>query len=142
MLGWFIGRTLRANALRDIQRTQDTVQISAQEAIARKLAKRMASVEQAGIRSGIPTAIRLAEEMLTQATRDRHLAIARATGSLSDPMWLLAALSESWASARIAALKGKISIKAFHKVDVVIGQFLLNTLGLDEVSSIATNEPN
>ena len=140
MLGWFVGRVLRKNAEKDIGIAQDTVPFETQIIVARTLAQRMAFVENDGNRQGVQNALRAAETMLMQATRDRHLAVAKATGSFSDPAWLLASLSETWANARAGSLKGKISINAFRKIDMVIGGFLIATLGQDEVVRIATGK--
>lgn len=138
MIGWFAGRTLLKNAVKDLVVARSTLPLDYQVALARELAKRMALVESEGNAKGIPSAIVAAEELARQANRDRHVAISRGTGSFSDPEWLLSALSETWAIARTTSLKGKITIKAFQKVDAEIGSYLIEMLGPEEISNLAS----
>jgi hypothetical protein len=138
LLGWFIGRVLCRSARNDIVRAQTGLTAQQQLHLAHELAHRMARVERIGNRVGMAAANDAARNMLSHATRDRHNCVAKATGSLNDPEWLLAALSETWSNARIASLERRITAKAFCRVDAIIGKYLIAVLGNDEVCKIAT----
>jgi hypothetical protein len=135
MLGWFAGRVLLKNASSDLRLLRDTVRMEVQVHMARTLAGRMALVESMGHKRGAPSAVRAAEDMLKSAQKDRHLEVARATGEYT-PAWLLAALSETWASARSNSIRGRISMKTFKKIDGEIGHFLIDALGPEEIKAI------
>jgi hypothetical protein len=134
MFGWFIGRKVWKNVSKDIRRVRTTQPLEIQKAMARQLANLIVSVESTGKSGGISSAIRAAEKMLKQATKDRRDAVS--TTEPYSAAWLRAAIAENWAIARVTSLRGKISMKAFRRVDAAVSGFLLETLGPKEIASI------
>ena len=72
MLGWFVGRSLRRNALRDVDTAQNVMAPDARLAVARRVIAKMALVERQP--GGANGAIDLQNMVLRQARRDKRAA--------------------------------------------------------------------
>lgn len=140
MFGWYFGRVMRKNARRDVERVIAAVPLPAQENFARNLAYAMARVEHAGKSQGLAAAIREAQAMVGSAQRDRHAALAAGANSFFHPEWAQAALTETWAGARLASFNERISMKAFRDIDSTVVGYLVGTIGADEVAAIANGK--
>jgi hypothetical protein len=70
MLGWFVGRTLRRNALRDVDTAQSLMAPDARLAVARSVIAQMALIERQ--RDAANGAIDLQKAVLRQATADKR----------------------------------------------------------------------
>src|SRR5262245_19355845 len=106
MLGWFVGRSLRRNALRDVDTAQNVMAPEARLAVARRVSALMALVERQP--GGANGAIDLQNAVLRQASADRRAA-GRLKARRSDPVRVAASLVEGWVGARLAATQRKIS---------------------------------
>lgn len=137
MLGWYFGRRTRLNVIRDIRVAETTMLLATQQAVARHVVQQMAIVEAAARQNGFSGALRAAEAVLRQAVADRHTALARGAGSYADPAWNAASLVESWSGARLGSLNGRVSQRAFERVDREIWRFVNGTLNLVEIAQAA-----
>jgi|SRR5215813_10406230 len=133
MLGWFVGRTLRRNALRDVDTAQNVMAPEARLAVARRVFAQMALVERQ--RDAANGAIDLQKAVLRQATADKR-AVGRHKARLSDPVRTAASLVESWVGARLAATQRKISMRAYDRIDAVIWQFIADTIDPAEIQAL------
>ena len=139
MFKWLFRRHLLKAAVRDV-RVLQTLPPHEQEIIARELAHRMAHVEHLRIDRGAPASMRAAEEMRIKATADRQLAVSRGARNFTNPDWLLAALSETWASARLQTGHGGRNGRNFLRIDKIMTYGCIEALGVDEVKRIATRQ--
>jgi hypothetical protein len=133
MLGWFVGRTLRRNALRDLDNAKNVMPPDARLAVARRVIAQMALIErQRGAANG---AIDLQMAVLRQATADKR-AVRGHKAQRSDPARMAASLVESWVGARLAATQRKISMRAYERIDAVIWQFIADTIDPAEIQAL------
>jgi hypothetical protein len=107
MLGWFVGRSLRRNALRDVDTAQNVMAPDARLAVAQHVIAKMALVERQP--GGANGAIDFQNAVLRQATADKRTA-GKLKARRSDPARVAASLVEGWVSARLGATQRKISI--------------------------------
>jgi hypothetical protein len=130
MLGWFAGRILRRNALRDVDTARNVMAPDARLVVARHVIAQMALIERQP--GGANGAIDLQNAVLQQAKVNK-----RATGGRkargSDPARMAASLVEGWVSARLAATQRKISMRAYEGIDAVIWQFIADTIDPAEI---------
>jgi hypothetical protein len=130
MLSWFAGRTLRRNALRDVDTARNVMTPHARLVVARHVIAQMALIERQP--GGANGAIDLQNAVLQQAKANK-----RATGGRkargSDPARMAASLVEGWVSARLAATQRKISMRAYEGIDAVIWQFIADTIDPAEI---------
>lgn len=77
-----------------------------------------------------------AEGVRQNAPRDRHNAVALGARNFDHPQWLLASLTEAWATMRHGSLTGRMAVKHFLAADADIAAFLMAVLGEVEVRSI------
>src|SRR5262245_6365325 len=133
MLGWFVGRTLRRNAFRDVETAQNVMAPDARLAVARRVIAQMALIERQ--RGGANGAIDLQKAVLRQATADKR-AVGRHKARRSDPDMMAASLVESWVAARLAATHRKISMRAYERIDAVIWQFIADTIDPAEIRAL------
>jgi hypothetical protein len=130
MLGWFVGRSLKRNALRDVDTAQNAIAPEARLAVARRVIAQMTLVERQP--GGANGAIDLQNTVLRQASADK-----RAAGGLkarrSDPASVAASLVEGWVRARLAATQRKISMRAYERIDAVIWEFIADTIDPAEI---------
>lgn len=126
MIGWFMGRMLRRYVAENISACAlmpDTTQMS----IAEHLIDKIESTE------GLPSKKALVETLMAlvkNATADRHAAAALlGPQSLTDPKWNAAGILEIWGNARLGFLTGRISHRAFDKVDALVFRFVTSRLG-------------
>ena len=133
MLGWFVGRTLRRNALRDVDTAQNVMTPDARLAVARRVIAQMTLIERQ--RDAANGAIDLQKAALRQATADKRAAGGH-KARRSDPARMAASLVESWLGARLAATQRKISMRAYEKVDAVIWQFIADTIDPAEIQAL------
>ena len=130
MLGWFAGRILRRNALRDVDTARNVMAPDARLVVARHVIAQMALIERQP--GGANGAIDLQNAVLQQAKANK-----RATGGRkprgSDPARMAASLVEGWVSARLAATQRKISMRAYEGIDAVIWQFIADTIDPAEI---------
>jgi hypothetical protein len=138
MFGWYLARIIRKGVAKDIRTAQGTIPSDVQILIARELGQRMASLEHHGNANGTAAAMQAAKDLLIQSTKDRHVAVGKGNGTFSDPAWLLASLSEAYASARLGSLNGKISLRNFRKIDAMLVGFLIDTIGPAEIRAMAS----
>ena len=75
-----------------------------------------------------------------QAQRDRHTALAQGASSKADPAWCAASLVELWANAKIGAELNKISVKNYERIDAAVFNFVMSTLGPEEVARVIERE--
>ena len=132
MLGWFVGRALRRNALRDVDTAQNVMTPDARLAVARRVIAQMALIERQ--RDAANGAIDLHKAVLRQATADK-----RAVGghkARPDPARMAASLVESWVGARLAATQRRISMRAYERIDAVIWQFVADTIDPAEIQAL------
>jgi hypothetical protein len=133
MLSWFVGRTLRRNALRDLDNAKNVMAPDARLAVARRVIVQMALIErQRGAANG---AIDLQKAVLRQATADKR-AVGGHKARRSDPARIAASLVESWVGARLAATQRKISMRAYERIDAVIWQFIADTIDPAEIQAL------
>src|SRR5262245_11176877 len=85
MLGWFVGRTLRRNALRDVETAQNVMAPEARLAVARRVFAQMALVERQ--RDAANGAIDLQKAVLRQATADKRAVGRRKVRPRIRPGW-------------------------------------------------------
>jgi hypothetical protein len=130
MLGWFVGRSLRRNALRDVDTAQNVMAPEARLAVARRVIALMALVERQP--GGANGAIDLQNAVLRQASADRRAA-GRLKARRSDPTRVAASLVEGWVGARLAATQRKISIRTYERIDAVIWEFIADTIDSAEI---------
>jgi hypothetical protein len=125
MLGWFAGRVLRRNALRDVDTARNAMAPHARLVVARHVIAQMALIERQP--GGANGAIDLHHAVLQQAKANK-----RATGGWkargADPASMAASLVEGWVGARLAATQRKISMRAYEGIDAVIWQFIADTI--------------
>jgi hypothetical protein len=125
MLGWFAGRVLRRNALRDVDTARNAMAPHARLVVARHVIAQMALIERQP--GGANGAIDLQNAVLQQAKANK-----RATGGWkargADPASMAASLVEGWVGARLAATQRKISMRAYEGIDAVIWQFIADTI--------------
>jgi hypothetical protein len=133
MLGWFLGRTLIRNALRDVETTQSAMAPDARLAVARRVIGQMALIERQP--GGANGAIDLQNAVLRQATADKRTA-GRHSAQRSDPARMAASMLESWVAARLAATQRKISMRAYERIDAVIWQFIADTIDPAEIRAM------
>jgi len=133
MLGWFVGRTLRRNALRDVDTAQNVMTPDARLAVARRVIAQMTLIERQ--RDAANGAIDLQRAVLRQATADKR-AVGRRKARCSDPARMAASLVESWVGARLAATQRKISMRAYERIDAVIWQFIADTIDPAEIQAL------
>jgi hypothetical protein len=133
MLGWFVGRTLRRNALRDVDTAQSLMAPDARLAVARRVIAQMVLIERQ--RDAANGAIDLQKAVLRQATADKR-AVAGYKARRSDPAGMAASLVESWVRARLAATERKISMRAYERIDAVIWQFIADTIEPGEIQAL------
>src|SRR5690349_25078636 len=133
MLGWFVGRTLRRNALRDVNTAQRLMAPDARLAVARRVIAQIVLIErQRGAANG---AIDLQKAVLRQAAAHKR-AVAGYKARRSDPAGMAASLVESWVRARLAATQRKISMRAYERIDAVIWQFIADTIDPGEIQAL------
>jgi hypothetical protein len=133
MLGWFAGRTLRRNALRDVNTAKNAMAPDARLVVARRVIAQMALIErQRGAANG---AIDLQKAVLRQATAEKR-AVGRHKAPRSDPARMAASLVECWVGARLAATQRKISLRAYERIDAVIWQFIADTIDPAEIQAL------
>jgi hypothetical protein len=130
MLGWFVGRSLRRNALRDVDTAQNAMAPGARLAVARRVIAQMALVERQP--GGANGAIDLQNAVLRQASADKRAA-GRLKARRSDPARVAASLVEGWVEARLAATQRKISIRTYERIDAVIWEFIADTIDPAEI---------
>jgi hypothetical protein len=133
MLGWFVGRTLRRNALRDVDTAQSLMAPDARLAVARSVIAQMALIERQ--RDAANGAIDLQKAVLRQATADKR-AVGGYKARRSNPAGMAASLVESWVRARLAASQRKISMRAYERIDAVIWQFIADTIDPAEIQAL------
>jgi hypothetical protein len=133
MLGWFVGRTLRRNALRDVDTAQSVMTPDARLAVARRVIAQMTLIERQ--RDAANGAIDLQRAVLRQATADKR-AVGGHKARRSDPARMAASLVESWVGARLAATQRKISMRAYERIDAVIWQFIADTIDPAEIQAL------
>lgn len=136
MLRWLFRGHLLRSAIRDV-RVLRTMPPSAQIKIARELAYRMARVEHTVQDHGVPASVKAAEEMRITATADRQLAVSRGARNFDDDAWLLASLSETWASARLESGGSRWAGRNFQRIDKLMVYGCIEALGEDEIRRIA-----
>ena len=126
MIGWFLGRMLRRNVVDNIAAClamSETTRLS----IAQFVIDKLESTE------GLPSKSALIDMLVLvvrDAAADRHsVSVQLGAHSLSDPKWNGAGIVETWGNARLAYLTGRISDRAFDKVDGVVFRFVTSTLG-------------
>jgi hypothetical protein len=130
MLGWFAGRVLRRNALRDVGTARNVMAPDARLVIARHVIAQMALIERQP--AGANGAIDLQNAVLRQAKANKRAKGGRKTRG-SDPARMAASLVEGWVSARLAATQRKISMRAYEGIDAVIWQFIADTIDPAEI---------
>jgi hypothetical protein len=133
MLGWFAGRVLRRNALRDVDTARNAMAPHARLVVARHVIAQMALIERQP--GGANGAIDLHHAVLQQAKANK-----RATGGWkargADPASMAASLVEGWVGARLAATQRKISMRAYEGIDAVIWQFIADTIDPAEIQAL------
>ena len=131
MLGWFAGRTLRRNALRDVDSAQNGMTPEARLAGARRVIAQMALIErQLDAANG---AIDLHKAVLRQATADKRAV--RGHKAPADPARMAAALIESWVGASLATTQRTVSMP-YERIDAVIWQFIADTIDPAEIQAL------
>ena len=132
MLGWFSGRSLRRNALRDVDTALKVLAPDARLVVARHVIAQMALIERQP--GGGNAAIDLQNAVLRQAKVNKRTTKGwKARGA--DPARMAASLVEGWVSARLAATRRKISMRAYERVDAVIWQFIVDTIDSAEIQA-------
>lgn len=126
MIGWFLGRMLRRNVADNIsvcKRLPGATQIS----LAENIISKMEATENLPSKEAL---IGVLVALARDAMADRHAASALlGAQSLSDPKWNAAGIVETWANARLGYLSGRVSHRAFDKVDKLVFHFVTSTLG-------------
>ena len=135
MLGWFAGRILRRNALRDVDTARHVMAPQARLVVARHVIAQMALIERQP--GGANGAIDLQHAVLRQAKANKRTA-ASARGA--DPARIGASLVAGWVGARLAATQRRISMRAYEGIDAVIWQFVADTIDSAEIRACLENE--
>jgi hypothetical protein len=137
MLGWFAGRILRRNALRDVDTARHVMAPQARLVVARHVIAQMALIERQP--GGANGAIDLQHAVLQQAKANkRTTGVRKARGA--DPARIGASLVAGWVGARLAATQRRISMRAYEGIDAVIWQFVADTIDSAEIRACLENE--
>ena len=120
MTAWFLGRTLCRNAAENISACV-AMPGATQISIAQHLVDKIESTEGLSNKALVDAPAVLVRE----ANANRQTS----PQSLTDPKWNAAGILEIWGNARLGFLTGRISHRAFEKVDALVFRFATATLG-------------
>ncbi len=130
-IGWLAGRYYVREARR-LAITVRTIPIRERKEILHILSARMREATQYEPVGGLvlQEAVR---EVLIEAIRERQMAVAHGARGFDEPSWCTPALVETWAGAFYGSLQGRISQKAFDRVDTVFCNLIAETLTPEEM---------
>ena len=136
MFAWYVGRKLRKAFESDLRVVRKKLTPCDRMMVARRLRQVMDEVAETEASSGRRKAVVLSflQALVQQAQADRHAALAAGATNKSDPEWCAASLAELWVVSKLDAELRKISLGTFHRIDEAAFNFVLETLGPEEIA--------
>ena len=136
MFAWYVGRKLRKAFESDLRVATKKLAPADRTMVARHLREVMDQVAETEASSGRQKAVVLSflRALVQQAQADRHAALAGGARNKSDPEWCAASLAELWVVSKLDAELRKISLGTFHRIDEAALNFVLETLGPEEIA--------
>jgi hypothetical protein len=125
VIGWYLSYMLRRNVAEYISACAmmpDATQVS----IAQHVIDKIEPTESLPSKEALIDVLKV---LARDAMADRHRAVALGAQSVNDPEWNAAAIVETWGCARLSYLTGRISHRAFDKVDALVFRFVTSKLG-------------
>jgi hypothetical protein len=136
MFAWYVGCKMRKAFESDLRVVRKKLTPCDRMMVARRLRQVMDEVAETEASSGRRKAVVLSflQALVQQAQADRHAALAGGARNKSDPEWCAASLAELWAVSKLDEELRKISLGTFHRIDEAAFNFVLETLGSEEIA--------
>jgi len=134
---WFLGRMLKKDVLQDIRAAKMEMTLAERMVIARKILEELNFINHYEIETGHKRyfLIEKLSERYLQAKKDIHAALGMGANTFSDPSWCTASIIEAYILSRLNALQHRLSFRDFDKIDSIVFEFIVDTLGPEEVGS-------
>lgn len=133
MMKWFRGRVVK-NLMTTTVEAAKKIPEASRPMVARHLLEVMNTTHKAYETLPVSTFIEHLAEVTAKAKQMRNIALYNGASSQEAPEWNAASLVELWTGARLGALRGLISTRAFDAVDKLGYEFILETLDTAEIA--------